>query len=111
MRPPLPGFEAHAVYSGEGALEMAQVPKPNILISDVVMSGITGIETAIRACAMLPACKILLFSGQAATANLLENARAQGYEFEILIKRVRPADLLARIRTIVPEAASSLTSK
>ena len=105
------GFEAHAVYSGEKALEMVQALKPDILISDVVMSGITGIETAIRARAMLPSCKVLLFSGQAATANLLEKARAQGYEFEILIKPVHPSDLLARIRTAVPEDARSLTSK
>jgi hypothetical protein len=45
---------------------------------------------------MLPSCKVLLFSGQAATTNLLEKARTQGYEFEILSKPVHPADLLAR---------------
>ena len=105
------GFEAHAVYSGEKALEMVQTLKPNILISDVVMSGINGIETAIRARAMLPSCKVLLFSGQAATANLLEGARTRGYEFEILIKPVHPSDLLARIRTAVPKDVRSLTSK
>ena len=105
------GFEAHAVYSGEKALEMVQALKPDILISDVVMSGITGIETAIRTRAILPSCKILLFSGQAATANLLEKARAQGNEFEILIKPVHPTDLLARIRAAVPEDAIILTSE
>jgi DNA-binding response OmpR family regulator len=105
------GFEAHAVYSGEKAIEMIQVLTPDILISDVVMSGITGIETAIRVRAMLPSCKVLLFSGQAATANLLEVASAQGYEFEILTKPVHPADLLARIRTVMPEIASLLTPK
>ena len=33
----------------------------------------------------LPACKILLFSGQAATFDLLNEARSLGYEFEILV--------------------------
>lgn len=46
----------------------------------------------------LPSCKILLFSGQAATADLLEHARAQGHEFEILAKPVHPQDLLAKLR-------------
>ena len=46
----------------------------------------------------LPGCKILLFSGQAATADLLESARAQGHEFEILAKPVHPQDLLAKLR-------------
>ena len=67
-------FEGHAVYSSEKAIEMVQTFKPDILISDVVMSGITGIETATRVRAMLHSCKALLFSGQAATANLLEIA-------------------------------------
>jgi hypothetical protein len=47
---------------------------------------------------MLPACKILLFSGQAATADLLEKARAQGHQFEILAKPVHPQDLLAKLK-------------
>jgi len=39
-----------------------------------------------------------LFSGQAATADLLEQARKKGHEFEILAKPVHPQDLLARIK-------------
>ena len=92
------GFDTRAVYSGEQALEIAPNFKPDMLISDVIMPGITGIETAIRVRTMLPSCKVLLFSGHAATANLLEKTRAQGYEFEILTKPVPPADLLARVR-------------
>lgn len=41
-----------------------------------------------------PGCKILLFSGQAATANRLGKARESGYDFEILLKPVNPKDLL-----------------
>jgi hypothetical protein len=48
--------------------------------------------------ALLPKIKILLFSGQAATADLLEKARAHGYEFEILAKPVHPQDLLTKLR-------------
>ena len=40
-----------------------------------------------------------LFSGQAATADLLEKARALGHEFEILAKPVHPTDLLAKLRS------------
>jgi DNA-binding response OmpR family regulator len=95
------GFETRAVYSGEEVLEIVRSFRPDMLISDVIMRGITGIETAIEVRAMLPSCKILLFSGQASTANLLEEARAQGHEFEILSKPVHPSDLLARIRASV----------
>lgn len=92
------GFDATAVYSGERAVEAAQEMRPDMMISDVIMADMNGIDAAIKIRGMLPACKVLLFSGQAATADLLEKARTQGYEFEILAKPVHPQDLLARLR-------------
>ncbi len=77
---------------------MASEFEPEMLISDVIMGGLNGIDAAIKIRAILPSIKILLFSGQAATADLLEKARAQGYEFEILAKPVHPGDLLAKLR-------------
>ncbi len=92
------GYDASAVYTGTGAVERARSVKPDLIISDVIMPDMNGIEAAIRIRKFLPSCKILLFSGQAATADLLENARAQGHEFEILAKPVHPQDLLAKLR-------------
>ena len=92
------GFDARAVYSGEKAIEAIDEFQPDMLISDVIMTGMTGIEAAIQMREKLPKCKILLFSGQAATADLLERARSQGHEFEILAKPVHPTDLLAKLR-------------
>lgn len=92
------GFEARAVFSGEKAVETIDSFHPDLLISDVIMTGMTGIEAAIITRSKLPRCKILLFSGQAATADLLEKARKQGHEFEILAKPVHPTDLLAKLR-------------
>jgi CheY-like chemotaxis protein len=93
------GFQARAVYSGENALEMAATFEPDMLIADVIMADLNGIDAAIKIRALLPRVKILLFSGQAATADLLEKARAQGYEFEILAKPVHPQDLLTKLRS------------
>ncbi len=92
------GFDARAVYSGEKALELASVFVPDMLISDVIMNDLNGIDAAIRMRELLPQIKVLLFSGQAATADLLEKARAQGHEFDILAKPVHPQDLLSRLR-------------
>jgi CheY-like chemotaxis protein len=92
------GFEARAVYSGERAVELIPVFEPDMLISDVIMADLNGIEAAIRIRAMRPKIKILLFSGQAATADLLVKARAEGHEFEILAKPVHPQDLLTKLR-------------
>ncbi len=92
------GFDARAVYSGEKAVELAGTFAPDMLITDVIMADLNGIDAAIQIRAILPKIKILLFSGQAATADLLDNARAQGYEFDILAKPVHPQDLLNRLR-------------
>jgi CheY-like chemotaxis protein len=92
------GFEARAVFSGEQAIELLESFQPEMLIADVVMPGMTGIEAAIAIRNKLPKCNILLFSGQAATTELLERARTQGHEFEILAKPVHPSDLLAKLR-------------
>jgi DNA-binding response OmpR family regulator len=93
------GFEARTAYTGERAVELAGDFRPEMVISDVIMAGLNGIDTAIQIQRVLPGVKILLFSGQAATADLLEQARAQGYEFEILAKPVHPQDLLAKLRS------------
>lgn len=93
------GFEATAVYTGAAAVDQARASRPDLVISDVIMPDMNGIEAAIQIRQMLPGCKILLFSGQAATADLLEKARAQGHEFEILAKPVHPQDLLAKLST------------
>ena len=75
---------------------------PALLISDVMMPGMTGVELAIHFRKAQPECNILLFSGQAVTADLLDKARAEGYDFDLLSKPVHPADLLATLRVLFP---------
>jgi CheY-like chemotaxis protein len=95
------GYDPRAAYSGEMAIEMARNFCPDMLITDVLMPGISGLEAAIKVREMLPACKVLLFSGQAATQNLLETASARGHEFELLTKPVHPIDLIARMQSVM----------
>jgi CheY-like chemotaxis protein len=94
----LNGFEASAVYTGQAAVESARSIEPDLIISDVIMPDMNGIEAAINIRKFLPGCKILLFSGQAATADLLDHARSQGHEFEIVAKPIHPSDLLAKLK-------------
>lgn len=93
------GFNTSAVYSGTEAVDVAKSVKPDLIISDVVMPDMNGIEAMILIRGFLPTCKVLLFSGQASTVDLLENARARGHEFDILAKPVHPQDLITRLTT------------
>jgi CheY-like chemotaxis protein len=70
-----------------------------MFLSDVIMPGMTGIEAALNLLQKLPECKILLFSGQAATVNLLKEAETRGRTFEILPKPFHPRELIEKLRT------------
>ena len=62
------GYAAIAAYDGESAMETALLKPPVMLITDVVLPGMNGIELAITIKRIFPDCKTLLFSGQASTA-------------------------------------------
>ncbi|HXS75485.1 MAG TPA: response regulator [Terracidiphilus sp.] len=91
------GYKAVPVYDADSALETALLTPPEMLITDVVLPGMTGIELAITVRRIFPDCKIILFSGQASTADLLASARAEGHHFTLLNKPLHPQDLLARV--------------
>ena len=92
------GYNVLTAYDGKTALEIARSVPPALLITDVVMPGMTGIELAIMLVEVIPDCKVLLFSGQAATVDLLAAARDIGHEFAILTKPVHPTDMLRRVK-------------
>jgi DNA-binding NtrC family response regulator len=100
------GFDAEAFTNPLKALEAASQNPPDLLISDVMMPELSGIELAIRMQSAHPSCRVLLFSGQAATANLLDEASKQGHNFELLSKPIHPADLLQKIKSVTQAALS-----
>lgn len=91
------GFQAFAAYDGGTAIDLAQQTAPDILLCDVIMPGLNGIEVAIQVRAMHPGCRVLLLSGQAGVEDLLQNARLRGHHFDILIKPIHPTELLRLI--------------
>ncbi len=88
------GFEPRAVYSGERAIELAPSFEPDVLVSDVFMHGVSGIEVAIYVRQQFPSCRVLLFSGQSGTSDLIHVAKTKGYRFDLLAKPVHPQVLL-----------------
>jgi DNA-binding NtrC family response regulator len=91
------GFAATAAYDGQSAYEQAMLVPPAVVISDVVMQGMSGIELAIALKGALPECRTILFSGQAATVDLLADARMCGHDFTVLTKPLHPHDLLDHV--------------
>lgn len=103
------GYAAAAAYDANEALETALLTPPELLITDVVLPGMSGIELAITVKRIFPDCRILLFSGQAATSDLLAHAKNQGHQFTLLHKPIPPRELLAQVQACLkPRVASSV---
>jgi CheY-like chemotaxis protein len=95
------GFDSVFALSGAEAMDLAERLCPDIVISDVIMPELDGVQTALRIRGTCPEARILLFSGQAATSDILERARAEGNDFEVLPKPIHPARLLAAVRKLM----------
>lgn len=66
--------------------------KPALLITDIDMPDMTGIELAARATALRPGIRVVLMTGNPASA---EGARRHAAQIEaVLLKPVTPAELL-----------------
>jgi CheY-like chemotaxis protein len=102
------GFEAASFTAPLEALQVARFRIPDLLISDVLMPVLSGIELALKIKEICPDCKILLFSGQAATTDLLMTHHADGQAFEVLQKPIHPSVLLKKVRAAVAIDAGAL---
>jgi CheY-like chemotaxis protein len=99
------GFETSSFNDPREALKAAQLRAPDLLLSDVIMPGMTGVELAIRVCQLSPACKVVLLSGQGASGDLIEKALNDGYRFDVLLKPLHPLRVLDAMRRLLGPAA------
>jgi DNA-binding response OmpR family regulator len=96
------GFEAIAVHSGEEAVATASTFLPDVVILDVMLGGLNGIDAASMIVLQRPSCRIVLFSGHPETAKLVESGETP---FEIFAKPVAPERLLEHLASLrTPQA-------
>ena len=94
------GFDAIVAFSGHEGLELVEELCPDVVLSDVVMPDLDGVEMSIRIQSACPNTRIILFSGQAATTDRLEDAKSRGHRFELLPKPLHPTRLIAAIQKL-----------
>jgi len=90
----LRGYEPRGVYSAEEAITLLENWQPELVIIDVLLPAMNGIDLAIRIKSEWPQCHISLFSGHSATRDLLDEALKNGHTFEVLAKPVPQSELL-----------------
>jgi DNA-binding response OmpR family regulator len=91
------GYAAITAYDGEDALETALLIPPQLVIADIGLPGISGIEVATVLKKELPDCKVLLLYGQQDHSDKLASAKSAGHKFQLVGKPVHPIDLLAHV--------------
>jgi CheY-like chemotaxis protein len=96
------GYEVRAAYNGNEAVTTATGFNPNLLLTDVLMPGMNEFELALQVKHSHPSCRLVLFSGQAATAALAQRFGQEftmrGYTFTLLPKPIHPAVLLEKLQ-------------
>lgn len=99
------GFEVSSFTNPLDALEQIMATPPDLLISDVMMPQLSGLDLAIQLRKAHPECRILLFSGHAFNKEWLEETRKDGHHFRILAKPIHPNELLREIEEIRTSSA------
>lgn len=88
------GYESIAMYSAREALDAIPTVRPHLVISDVVMPDMNGIELLSELRALYPDTSVILISGNAATEQLLVEAGEAFKSVKILAKPFSPRELL-----------------
>src|SRR4051812_428409 len=99
------GYHVQTALDGQEGYEKARLYRPDLIISDISMPRLNGIEMAVKIGAEMADARILLFSGQATTLDLLQEARDHGHNFECLAKPFHPIDLLKKVDALLGSPA------
>jgi DNA-binding NtrC family response regulator len=99
------GFDAVAFKHPLDAIEHCKANRIDLLISDVHMPGMSGIELAISIRERHPDADVQLISGMATTNDVTEEARDLGHNFPVLIKPLHPKELVAVVARIIERRA------
>lgn len=100
------GYDAVAAYSAEAAMKRAERLNPDVMISDIVMGPVSGIELANHVRERFPDCRILLMSGIATREVMGSGAMERQFTVRFLPKPVSPERLLEFVNSCRPAAAA-----
>lgn len=79
---------------------------PDLLISDIAMPEVSGIDFAIEVTERFPKCKVLLFSARLDAQEMVEDMARHGYSFAVAMKPMDPRDLVKMVCKILTPPTS-----
>ncbi len=98
------GYEAQSAYNGRQAVECARTFRPDVVVSDVVMPEMDGIDAVTTIASEFQSAAVLLISGQADGEHIRDRIRQR---YEIVAKPIHPEALLEKIAHLTAKAAAA----
>jgi two-component system, cell cycle response regulator CpdR len=93
------GYEVRACPDGEEAIAALNDGPYDLLLTDIVMPGVDGIEVAREAAARMPSLRIMFITGFAAVALAPGNRAPQGAK--VLSKPVHLREIVAEVERMI----------
>jgi DNA-binding response OmpR family regulator len=101
------GYECRTAYDGVHAIAVATEFDPHLIISDVVMPKMNGIELLRQTRKLSHPPRMMLISGNADTAALLASERLRGDPPHVAAKPIHPTVLLAMVADMIKDVRTS----
>ena len=99
------GYDARVAHSGEQALGLLDDFEPDLVISDLIMPGISGIELMEKVRSRGIDCEVLLLTGQGTIETAVDAIRRGAYDY--LAKPIDPQ----RLRHLLERALERLDGR
>jgi len=95
----LRGFKAQIATDGENALHLIETDPPHVVVLDVMMPGMGGLEVLQRIKELNPQTPVILLTGHGATKEGIEGMRLGAFDY--LMKPLSIDDLIKKMQEAV----------
>jgi DNA-binding response OmpR family regulator len=98
----LRGIDAATAADGEEALRLVEEIRPRVVVLDLMMPGMSGIEVLQQIKRMHPEIRVLLLTGHGSTREGIEGMRVGADDY--LMKPINIDELIEKLRKAASEA-------
>jgi len=95
----LRGLQARAATNGEDALQMIETDPPRVVILDVMMPGLGGLEVLKRIKARHPQISVILLTGRGSTKEGIEGMQLGAFDY--LMKPINIEELIKKMQEAI----------
>lgn len=95
----LRGFRAQAVTDGEGALHIIESDPPQVIILDVMMPGLGGLEVLKQIKTQHPQIHVILLTGHGSTKEGIEGMQLGAFDY--LMKPINIEELIKKMQDAI----------